>query len=145
AGQRREVADLDLFGLAITDRRKSERRGAGKGGAGLQQGSSAGAGHRWSPPKGRFFAIVPLQFRSIRECERRFSIVGRYFRRRSLLSMSKAPIGFVLKENSPRLWRRIPGTAEPPLLARSGRCCATPGWRAARSGRKFRARRSRCL
>src|SRR6202035_3076858 len=52
AGQRREVADLDFLGLAITDRRKPQRRGTGKGGAGFQQGSSAGVGHRWSPPKG---------------------------------------------------------------------------------------------
>src|SRR6266436_5203733 len=49
AGQRRQVADLYLLGLAVDDRRKSERRRAGKGGAGFQQGSSAGAGHRWSP------------------------------------------------------------------------------------------------
>ena len=36
SGQRREMADFDLVGLAVADRRKSECRCAGKGGAGFQ-------------------------------------------------------------------------------------------------------------
>ncbi len=36
AGQRREMADFDLFGLAVADGRKSDCGGAGKGGARFQ-------------------------------------------------------------------------------------------------------------
>ena len=71
AGQRRQVADLDLV-LRTQDRRKSERRSAGKSGAGFQD-ASAVAGHHWSPSRG-----LRCRFVLMRHCERRFSIVGRY-------------------------------------------------------------------
>jgi hypothetical protein len=51
-GQRRQMADFDLLGLAADDGRKSDRGCAGKGSAGFQQSASAVAGHHRSPPKG---------------------------------------------------------------------------------------------
>jgi hypothetical protein len=45
AGQRHQMADLYSRGLCAEDGRRSDRGGAGKGGAGLQQGTSAVAGH----------------------------------------------------------------------------------------------------
>ena len=50
AGQRREVADLDLVRLRADDRRKAESERAGQCGAALQYASSCLGGHPLSPP-----------------------------------------------------------------------------------------------
>jgi len=60
AGQRRQVADPDLLGLAVTDRRKSQRRGAGKGGASLQQGSFGWCGSSLVSSQRAFQRCPPL-------------------------------------------------------------------------------------
>ena len=99
AGQRHQMADLYACGLGAEDGRRSDRGRAGKGGAGLQQSTSAAAGHHWSPPEIRrdvlsfvpaYARRSPSRFPPMRQCERRSFIVVRYFRTRWLLSTPNA-------------------------------------------------------